>query len=74
MNLTIANLTSSVPNSNSFKKFSATEYNASYGHGWNQSITVQLINPGNFLALTLKSPTGEKHNAICKFFFTLSMK
>jgi len=70
MKLTIDFLISSEPKSSSFKKFSATEYKASYGQAWNQSITVQLTNPGNLRALTLKSPTGEKHNAICKFFFT----
>ena len=74
MNLTIFSLTSSEFKSISFKKLSATDNNASYGHGWNQSITVQLTNAGNYLALLLKlSPTGEKHNAICKFYFTLSI-
>jgi hypothetical protein len=36
---------------------------------------VQLITPGNILALILKaSPTGEKHRAKWRFFLTLSWK
>ena len=42
---------------------------ASYGHGKNQSIVVQLTKVGNVLSLLLKeSPTGENTNTICRFF------
>jgi len=35
----------------------------------------QLTNDGNIRTLVLNaSPIGEKHNTICRFFFTLSMK
>jgi hypothetical protein len=68
-------LISSVGNSISFKNLLATSIRAFFGHSWNQSIEVQLIIPGNFLALNLKaSPTGEKHRAKCKFFLTLFKK
>lgn len=65
MNSTIAFLYSSVPKSNSFVNFQATDKRAVNGQGQNQSITVQFTRAGNFLALCLKfSPTGEKHIAI----------
>ena len=68
-------LRSSSPISTSSRNLAATESNASSGHYVNQSITVQLIKAGNFLALFLNaSPTGEKQRAICKFFLTRSMK
>ena len=38
---------------------------ASFGQGWNQSMEVELIIPGNLRALTLMIyPTGEKHKII----------
>ena len=62
-------------NSISDKNLVATSIKASYGQAWNQSNEVQLIIPGNILALNLKaSPTGEKQRARCKFFLTLSRK
>jgi len=37
-------------------------------------IVVELINPGNFLALSLKlSPTGEKHKHKCKLRLILNI-
>ena len=48
---------------------------ASFGQGWNQSIDVELIIPGNFLErILMASPTGEKHNITFKFFLILSKK
>lgn len=44
-----------------------TEKSASCGHGWNQSMTVQLTSAGNFRTLVLKaSPTGEKARTTCR--------
>lgn len=75
MNSTIAFLTSSLGISMSSRNFYATDRSASSGQGWNQSITVQLMMAGNFLALPLKpSPTGEKQSDICKFLRTRSRK
>ncbi len=65
-------LTDYSPKSKGSKNDLATLYNASAGHGWNQSMTVQLTKAGNYLALLLISPTGEKHIDICKFFLILS--
>ncbi len=57
------------------KNLKATSIKASLGHGWNQSIEVELIIPGNFLALTLiTSPTGEKHRITFNCFLILSKK
>lgn len=54
----------------SFKKWSATDCNASYGHGKNQSIVQQLTKEGNILKRRLKSsPIGDIANTTCKFFF-----
>jgi len=54
-------LSSSFGKSISARNLEATLINASLGHSWNQSIEVQLMTPGNFLALNLNaSPTGEK--------------
>ena len=56
-------------------KVSATDTNASSGHGKNQSIAHSLKSAGNFLALSLNFyPTGEKHNTMCNLSLTLSMK
>ena len=53
----------------------ATETSASCGHGWNQSMTVQLMSAGKFLARILNlSPTGEKQRHTCRYFLTLSRK
>ena len=71
----IPDLISSLGSSTSAKNLEATSIKAFLGHSWNQSIEVQLMIPGNFLALNLKaSPTGEKQRAKCKFFLTLSRK
>jgi hypothetical protein len=73
MNLTIASLTLwSPPKSTDSKKFLETLKRASYGHSWNQSMTVQLTKAGNYLTLLLISPTGEKQRAMCKFFLIAS--
>ena len=75
MLMATASLISEVGSSISSRNLPATPIKASLGHSWNQSIEVQLIIPGNLLALTLKiSPTGEKHSAICKFLLHLSRK
>lgn len=49
--------------STSSKKRADTEFRASSGHSWNQSILVQLVTAGNFLLLTRRvDPTGEKQS------------
>mmetsp|Transcript_9193 Transcript_9193/g.38628 ORF Transcript_9193/g.38628 Transcript_9193/m.38628 type:complete len:250 (-) Transcript_9193:487-1236(-) len=59
----------------SAKKRPATETSASCGHGWNQSMTVQLMSAGKFLArMRNLSPTGEKHRHTCRYLRTLSRK
>lgn len=66
---------SSFYKSASCKNLDATSIKASLGHGWNQSTEVELIIPGNFLALTLiVSPTGEKHKITLSCFLILSKK
>lgn len=48
---------------------------ATYDHGWNQSIVVQLIIPGNFLDLVENlSPTGENNNIMCNLLEALLIK
>ena len=48
-------------NSTSSRKRALTDFRASSGHSWNQSIDVQLVMAGNFLLLTRRvEPTGEK--------------
>jgi len=73
INSTTDALISSLPNSTLSKNYFATLNKASYGQGKNQSMTVQFTKAGNYLALLLISPTGEKHILICKFFFIASI-
>lgn len=55
--------------------FWATYVIAFYDHGWNQSIVVQLIIPGNFLALYANlSLTGENNNIMWSLFAALLIK
>ena len=68
-------LISGVGKSISDKNLAATSTRAFLGQSWNQSMDVQLIIPGNFLALNLKaSPTGEKQRAKWRFFLALLRK
>jgi hypothetical protein len=68
-------LISSVGNSMSISFLVATSTKAFLGHSKNQSMEVQLITPGNILALILnKSPSGEKQRHKWRFFLTLSKK
>jgi len=51
-----------------FIELIAVDLRASSGHGKNQSIVVQLTNPGKVLILRLKlSPTGLIQRTKCKF-------
>ena len=69
----IFSLNSSVSSSAYCRNLLATSIKASLGQGWNQSMDVELIIPGNFLALILiRSPTGEKHKTILSDFLILS--
>lgn len=62
-------------NSTVYKNLPATSIKASLGQGWNQSITVELMIPGNFLDLTLiTSPTGEKQRTTFSYILILSKK
>ena len=75
MKRSMAFLTSGLGISTSSRNLAATDSRASSGHGWNQSITVQLTSAGNFLDLFLNaSPTGEKQRDMWRFFLTLSRK
>lgn len=56
--------------STSCKNLEDTEFKASTGHSWNQSIHVQLVTAGNFRLLTLNvDPTGEKHNTTYNYIY-----
>mmetsp|Transcript_7547 Transcript_7547/g.21075 ORF Transcript_7547/g.21075 Transcript_7547/m.21075 type:complete len:229 (-) Transcript_7547:393-1079(-) len=67
--------TSDGPKSTSCKKCCATLTRASLGQGWNQSMAVQLMSAGNFLALILNnSPIGEKQSTTCRLCRTRPMK
>mmetsp|Transcript_77794 Transcript_77794/g.204272 ORF Transcript_77794/g.204272 Transcript_77794/m.204272 type:complete len:292 (-) Transcript_77794:8051-8926(-) len=49
----------------------ATEYSASAGHSWNQSMVQQFTSDGNMRRRLRKlSPTGENASVTCTFFFT----
>jgi hypothetical protein len=74
MNFSIPDLISGLYISTSARNLEATDRRASSGHGWNQSITEQLIRAGNFLALFLSDSPGEKQSAMWRFLLTLSMK
>jgi hypothetical protein len=61
-----------VPSSTSFRNFSATERSDVSGHGWNQSMTVELIVARKRWERMRKlSPFGEAVNTMCRFCFTL---
>mmetsp|Transcript_66778 Transcript_66778/g.204384 ORF Transcript_66778/g.204384 Transcript_66778/m.204384 type:complete len:221 (-) Transcript_66778:696-1358(-) len=50
----------------------ATEYRASAGHSWNQSMVQQFTSDGNMRSRLRKlSPTGENAKVTCTFFLTL---
>ena len=66
--------TVSAPRSTSFKKRSATLSRLASGHGWNQSITVELIVARKrWLRILKLSPTGDAVNTMCRFCLTLPM-
>lgn len=53
------------------KKRVPTLAKASFGHGWNQSMTVQDTSAGNFRALLRNSGAmGERHKITCSFSLT----
>ena len=75
MNFITAAPTSLEPRSVSPRKRCETPRSAFSGHGWNQSITVELIIARKRCARVRNcSPTGEHVNTMCRFVRTLSMK
>ena len=71
----ICSRTPSSTSGTSARKRPATETRASWGQGWNQSMTVLLISAGKLRALTRSaSPAGLKQSTTCRFLRTFSMK
>ena len=75
MNCRTAFVVTSSPRSVPSRNWIPTLYSASTGHGWNQSITVQLTRAGKRVQRTRKSSlTGEKHRQTWRFLRTSPIK
>mmetsp|Transcript_7047 Transcript_7047/g.26633 ORF Transcript_7047/g.26633 Transcript_7047/m.26633 type:complete len:341 (-) Transcript_7047:3498-4520(-) len=68
MHMSMHEVLSLLPIWTSLKNCVATLFSASTGHSLNQSIVQQFTRDGNFRNRVLNaSPTGEKHNTVCRF-------